>query len=59
MEDQIKAEVAKAVAKKVRKKRGGPTPKLGGGQRLPATGTETMDEHFGNLYDDLVAKGNA
>jgi hypothetical protein len=59
MEDQIKAEVAKAVAKKVRKKRGGPTPKLGGGQRLPATGTGDLKETLGDLWEAEVANQSA
>ncbi len=54
-EDRIKAEVAKEVAKKVRKKRGGPTPKIGGGQRLPATGTGTIAETLSEAYDALTA----
>ena len=54
-EDRIKAEVAKEVAKKVRKKRGGPTPKIGGGQRLPATGTGTIAETLSEAYDALRA----
>ena len=54
-EDRIKAEVAKEVAKKVRKKRGGPTPKIGGGQRLPATGTGTVKDSLGEAWDALHA----
>jgi hypothetical protein len=55
IDDQVKAEVAKAVAKKTRKIRGGVTPKMSGGQRLPATGTETMEETVGAMYDELRA----
>ena len=54
--DQIvKAEVAKEVAKRLRKKRGGPTPKHSGGSRLPATGTGTIAETLGEAYDALTA----
>jgi len=59
IDDQIKAEVAKQVAKKVRKKRGGPTPKLGGGQRLPATGTGDLKDELGDLWDAEMAKQGA
>ena len=54
-EDQIKAQVAKEVAKRTRKKRGGPTPKIPSGSRLPATGTGTIEETVGAMYDELHA----
>ena len=54
-EDQIKAQVAKEVAKRTRKKRGGPTPKMSSGSRLPATGTETIEETVGAMYDEMHA----
>jgi hypothetical protein len=57
-DDQIKAMVAKEVAKKIRKKRGGITPKQPGGSRLPASGT-TMDEKLDALYDAEMAKQGA
>jgi hypothetical protein len=55
IDDQVKAEVAKRVAKKTRKIRGGMTPKLAGGSRLPATGTETIEETVGAMYDAMRA----
>jgi hypothetical protein len=54
IDDQVRAEVAKQVAKKTRKIRGGVTPKMSGGQRLPATGTETEKEFLEAEYDRLV-----
>ena len=54
-DDQIKAKVAKEVAKRTRKKRGGPTPRQHGGSRLPASGTGTIAETLGEAYDQLTA----
>lgn len=55
-DDQIKIEVAKEVAKRLRKKRGGPTPRQPGGSRLPASGTSNLDEDLDALYDAEMAK---
>jgi len=50
--DQIvKSEVAKEVAKRLRKKRGGITPVQTGGQRLPATGTGTIADELGAAWE--------
>jgi hypothetical protein len=59
IDDQIKASVAREVAKKIRKKRGGITPKIPGGSRLPATGTSNLDEDLDALYDAEMAKQGA
>jgi hypothetical protein len=51
VDDVIKASTAKAVAKRTRKKRGGPTPSQPGVQRLPSKGTETLEERLGREWD--------
>ena len=54
-EDQFSAKVKREVEKRIRKKRGGPTPKHSGGNRIPSTGNETIGEFLDAEYDRLTA----